>query len=87
MVDIEEWTGPGAKEWPNEHRPLQPGVNCVLVLMVMIFVMLMMLLVIMIMLFVVMVIKMFRYLMNKITMVSDDGDNDYFVDGACADGD
>ena len=45
MVDIEEWTGPGAKEWPNEHRPLQPGDNCVLVLMVMIFVMLMMLLI------------------------------------------
>ena len=43
--------------------------------------------VIMIMLFVVMVIKMFCYLMNKITMVSDDGDNDYFVDGAFADGD
>ena len=43
--------------------------------------------VIMIMLFVVMVIKMFYYLMNKITMVSDDGDNDYVDDGACGDGD
>ena len=29
MVGIEEWTGPGAKELPNEHRPLQPGDNCV----------------------------------------------------------
>ena len=47
MVDIEEWTGPGAKELPNEHRPLQPGDNCVLVLMVMIIVMLVMSLVIM----------------------------------------
>ena len=43
--------------------------------------------VIMVMLFVVMVIKMFCYLMNKITMVSDDGDNDYVNDGACFDGD
>ena len=43
--------------------------------------------VIMIMLFVVMVIKMFYYLMNKITMVSDDGDNDYVDDCACGDGD
>ena len=43
--------------------------------------------VIMVMLLVVMVIKMFYYLMNKITMVSDDGDNDYVDDGACGDGD
>ena len=76
MVDIEEWTGPGAKELPNEHRPLQPGDNCVLVLMVMIFVMLMMLQVM------VMIIVMSMIL--KKTMVSDDGDNDYVV---CGDGD
>ena len=43
--------------------------------------------VIMVMLFVVMVIKMFYYLMNKITMMSDDGDNDYFDVGTCGDGD
>ena len=52
MVDIEEWTGPGAKELPSEHRPLQPDDNCVLM-----------------------------------SMVSDDGDNDYVDDGACGDGD